>query len=136
MYVWGLKNTFGAPKIIRSDQKNEVEVIDIRVSNQHAYGLASEGTLYSWGIKDGEVKTNYLLAKKSVVVSNGRAVLDFSAGDNYILIQGDIVKQVAYTSVAPAFLSCYDEIDSIPEPTHRPACLTSDSNLNSERQSV
>lgn len=33
MYVWGLKNTFGAPKIIRSDEKNEVEVIDIRVSN-------------------------------------------------------------------------------------------------------
>lgn len=33
MYVWGLKNTFGAPKIVRSDEKNEVEVIDIRVSN-------------------------------------------------------------------------------------------------------
>lgn len=33
MYVWGLKNTFGAPKIIRSDEKSEVEVIDIRISN-------------------------------------------------------------------------------------------------------
>lgn len=53
MYVWGLKNNFGAPKLVRSEQKYEMEVIDIRVSNQNIYGLAAEGTLYSWGIKGG-----------------------------------------------------------------------------------
>lgn len=109
MYVWGLKSTFGTPKIIRSDEKEyELEVIDIRVSNEQVYGLAAEGTLYSWNIKNGETKTNSFICKKEKVVSNGRAVLDFSSGDNYILILGDIVKQIPYSSVAPSLLTCFD----------------------------
>jgi hypothetical protein len=48
------------------------------------------------------------------VVSNGRAVLDFSSGDNYVLILGDIVKQIPYSSVPPSLLSCFDEIDHFP----------------------
>jgi alpha-tubulin suppressor-like RCC1 family protein len=53
MYIWGLKNNFGAPKLLKSEEKYETEVIDIRVSNEHVYGLAAEGTLYSWGVKGG-----------------------------------------------------------------------------------
>ncbi len=53
MYVWGLKSNFGAPKQIKSDERCEVEVIDIRASNDQIYGLAAEGTLYSWGVKSG-----------------------------------------------------------------------------------
>lgn len=64
MYVWGLKNTFGAPKVIRSEQKYEVEVIDIRVSNDQVYGLAAQGTLYSWGTKNGEAKGNSYICHK------------------------------------------------------------------------
>ena len=83
-------------------------MIDIRASNEQIYGLAAEGTLYSWGVKNGEVKGNSLICKKDKIISNGRAVLDFSAGDNYILILGDIVKQIPYTSAAPSLLTCFD----------------------------
>jgi hypothetical protein len=127
MYVWGLRSNFGTAKMIRSEEKYETEVIDIRVSNENIYGLAAEGTLYSWAVKSGEAKGGSFICRKEKVVANGRAVLDFSSGDNYILILGDIVKQIPYSSVPPALLPCYDEIDSLPRPSD---------NLPSERESV
>lgn len=87
-----------------------MEVIDIRVSNDSVYGLAAEGTLYSWGVKGGEVRGGSFICKKEKLVSNGRAVLDFSSGDNYLLVLGDIVKQIPYSSVPPSLLSCFDEL--------------------------
>jgi len=44
-------------------------------------------------------------------MSNGRAVLDFSVGDGYVMILGDIVKQIPYSSFAPATLGCFDDDD-------------------------
>lgn len=44
-------------------------------------------------------------------MENGRAILDFSIGDSYLLILGDIVKQIPYSSVTPSSLGCYDELE-------------------------
>jgi alpha-tubulin suppressor-like RCC1 family protein len=110
MYIWGLRPNFGLPKLVKSEEKYEVEVIDIRVSSESVYGLAAEGTLYSWGVKGGDVRGGSFVCKKEKVVANGRAVLDFSSGDNYLLVLGDIVKQIPYSSVPPSLLTCYDEL--------------------------
>ena len=94
-------------------------MIDIRIGNDHIYGLAGEGTLYSWEVRNVEVKSNNLVSKKETVLSNGRAILDFSAGDSHLLILGDIVKQIPYSSVPPSVLSCYDDLESIIESNRR-----------------
>jgi hypothetical protein len=39
-------------------------VIDIKAGNDQVYGLAAEGSLYSWAVKNGEVKNNSLICKK------------------------------------------------------------------------
>jgi hypothetical protein len=59
------------------------------------------------------------VSKKETVLSNGRAILDFSAGDSHLLILGDIVKQIPYSSVPPSVLSCYDDLESIIETNRR-----------------
>jgi len=60
----------------------------------------------------GIQKEGLLQCKDEVVVSNNRAVIDFSAGDGFILVVGDILKQIPYASVPPPLLSCFDEFDS------------------------
>jgi hypothetical protein len=64
------------------------------------------------------------------VLSNGRAILDFSAGDNHLLILGDIVKQIPYSSVPPSVLSCYDDLESILESNRRQESVFSENQHN------
>ncbi len=47
------------------------------------------------------------------MVENEKAVLDFSVGDSYSLILGDIVKQIPYSSVTPSILECFDDLPAI-----------------------
>jgi hypothetical protein len=46
-------------------------------------------------------------------VSNSREVLDFSVGEGYLLILGDIVRQVDYSSVPPSTLSCFEDLEPL-----------------------
>ena len=79
MFVWGLKSGFGAPKRVNSPQLN-VEVIDGRLGSDKCYGLSTEGSLYSWEVFRGQQGPQGWLCESETVVSNSRAVLDFSVG--------------------------------------------------------
>lgn len=113
IYVWGLKpNT--PPKLLKSDNGEELEVIDIRAGSDQLYGLTTDGCLYSWGLAKATEREVYLSCKSEKVVGNGRAVLDFSVGEGYLLVLGDIVRQIPYSSVAPPLLSCFEDLESSP----------------------
>jgi len=94
MYVWGLKAGFGAPKKIRSHKAPKVEVVDARIGSDKVYGLASDGSLYEWDIFKGTEEQGEWVCNIEKVLPNTRPILGFSAGDNYLLVLGDIVKQI------------------------------------------
>jgi alpha-tubulin suppressor-like RCC1 family protein len=94
MYIWGLKAGFGAPKRLRGSKISDVEVVDVRLGSDKVYGLASDGSLYEWDIFKGAEDQEEWVCNNEKVLPNTRPILGFSSGDGYLLILGDIVKQI------------------------------------------
>ena len=46
------------------------------------------------------------------VLSSNRPILGFSAGDGYLLVVGDIVKQISSKKTVPQTLSCIEDLNS------------------------
>ena len=66
------------------------------------YGLSTEGVLYSWGLPKGKVAQGDFVCERKTVLDNGRAILDFSAGEGYLMVLGDIVRQIPYPQEVPS----------------------------------
>ena len=122
MYVWGLRGGFGAPRQVKGLPTSDLEVIDARVGNDKCYGLTTEGSLYSWNVLKGEEKGKFWTCENEIIINNNRAVLDFSVGEGYLLVLGDIVKQIEYNSVPMTSLNCIEDYDRsqhmTPEDSH------------------
>lgn len=61
--------------------------------------MTSCGSLYSLNLSDETLSRGGPAVEtlSHLLLSNGRAILDFSIGDNYSMILGDIIDQVPYS---------------------------------------
>jgi hypothetical protein len=117
---------------VSGDQNN---VIDIRVGLDQIYGLTTNGSLYSWEVGKGIEKEGAWRCKEEAVVCNSRAILDFSVGDGFVLVLGDIVKQIPYSSVPPPLLSCFDEFSSSSVSNQNSADSKTEEEMSNEEES-
>ena len=68
--------------------------------------MTSDGTLYEWDIFKGMENDGKWVCSAQKVVPNNRPILGFSAGEGYVLILGDIVRQIETKERIPHTLSC------------------------------
>lgn len=91
-----MKNGFGVPKRVKGEQFSNIEIVDACIGTDKVYGLSSDGSFYEWDIFKGEEQDGEWLCKCTRILSNNHPILGFSSGDNYLLILGDIIKQIEY----------------------------------------